>query len=105
MSFNKHFTSHVLLSDKQCRFRISKSSTDVLPDISDLVYQTLNKSGETWAVSLYISMAFDGVWPTVLIHRLKDYGETEFIFGLIQSFLTYHVIKLVLNVHLFFISH
>lgn len=48
---------------------------------------------------LCISKAFDGVCHAVLLHMLKDYGVSGKIFGLIQSFLTNRVTKVVLNKH------
>ena len=46
----------------------------------------LIRSGATRAVALDISKAFDRVWHAVLLHKLKCYGISGQIFGLISSF-------------------
>ena len=45
-----------------------------------------NRSGATWAVAPDISKAFDKVWHAGLLHKLKSYGISGQIFGLISSF-------------------
>ena len=47
-----------------------------------------NRSGATQAVALDISKAFDRVWHAGLLHKLKSYGISGQIFGLISSFLS-----------------
>ena len=47
-----------------------------------------NKSGATRAVALDISKPFDRVWHAGLLHKLRSYGISGQIFGLISSFLS-----------------
>ena len=42
-----------------------------------------SSSGATQAVVLDISKAFDGVWYAGLLHKLKPYGISGQVFGLI----------------------
>ena len=44
--------------------------------------------GPCRAVALDISKAFDRVWHAGLLHKLKSYGISGHIFGLISSFLS-----------------
>ena len=46
---------------------------------------------------LYISKAFDSVWHAGLLHKLKSYGISGQIFGLISSFLSNRRLRVVLD--------
>ena len=54
--------------------------------VSDRI--SFNRSGATRAVALDISKTFDRVWHAGLLHKLKSYGISGQIFGLISSFLS-----------------
>ena len=54
-------------------------------------------SGATQAVTLYISKAFDKVCHAGLLHKLKSYGISGQIFGLISSFLSNRRLQVVLD--------
>ena len=49
------------------------------------------------AMALDISKAFDRVWHTGLLHKLKSYGISGQIFGLISSFLSNRRLRVVLD--------
>ena len=68
-------------------FRSSRSTVDLLIVVSDRIPKAFNRSGATPAVALNISKAFDRVWHVGLLHKLKCYGISGHIFGLISSFL------------------
>ena len=55
--------------------------------MSDRISRAFNRSGATRAVALGISKTFDRVWHAGLLHKLKSYGISGQIFGLISSFL------------------
>ena len=57
----------------------------------------MNASGETRAIALDISKAFDKVWHAGLLHKLKSYGVSGSLFSIIKSFLTGRKIKIVLD--------
>ena len=52
--------------------------------VSDRIARAFNKSGATRAVALDISKTFDRVWHAGLLHKLKCYGISGQIFGLIS---------------------
>ena len=56
--------------------------------MSDRIARVFNRSGATRAVALDISKAFDRVWHAGLLHKLKSYGISSQIFGLMSSFLS-----------------
>ena len=77
-----------LFSDFQYGFRSSRSTSDLLTVVSDRIARAFNRTGATRAVALDISKAFDRVWHAGLLHKLKSYGISGQIFGLISSFLS-----------------
>ena len=77
-----------LFSDFQYGFTSSRSTADLLTVVSDRIARTFNRSGATRAVALDISKAFDRVWHAGLLHKLRSYGISGQIFGLISSFLS-----------------
>ena len=98
---NKHLISHLesnnLLSDHQYGFRSSRSTADLLTVITDRFYRALDKCGEAKAIALDISKAFDNVWHSGLLHKLLSYGVSGNVFNIIESFLTYRSIKVILD--------
>ena len=56
--------------------------------VSDRIARAFNRSGVTRAAALDIFKAFDRVWHDGLLHKLKPYGISGQIFGLISSFLS-----------------
>ena len=65
--------------------------------VSDRIARAFNRSGATRAVALDISKAFDRVWHAGLRHKLKSYGISGQIFGLISSFLSNRRLRVVLD--------
>ena len=66
-----HLEKYDLFSDFQYGFRSSQSTAD-LTVASDTIARAFNRSGVTRAVALVISKAFDRVWHTCLLHKLKS---------------------------------
>ena len=56
--------------------------------MSGRIARAFNRSGTNQAAALDISKAFDRVWYVGLLCRLKCYGISGQIFGLISSFLS-----------------
>ena len=73
------------------------STADILIVVFDRIARAFNRSGGTRAVALDISKAFDRVWHAVLLHKLKPYGISGQIFGLISSFLNNRQLQVVLE--------
>ena len=65
--------------------------------VSDRIGRAFNKSGATQATATDISKAFDRVWHAGLLHKLKSYGISGQIFGLISSFLSNRRLRVVLD--------
>ena len=75
-----------LFSDFQYGFRSSRSTADLFIVVSDRIARAFSRSGATRALALDISKAFDRVWHVGLLHKLKFYGISGQIFGLISFF-------------------
>ena len=86
-----------VFSDFQYAFRSYQSTADLHTVVSDGIARAFNKSGATRAVALDTSKAFDRVWHAGLLHKLKSYGISGQIFGLISSFLSNGQLRLVLD--------
>ena len=65
--------------------------------MSDRIARAFNRSGATRAVAVDISKAFDTVWHTGLLNKLKSYGISGQIFGLISSFLGDRRLRVILD--------
>ena len=92
-----HLEKYGLFSDFQYGFRSSRSTAELLPVVSYRIARAFNRSGATRAVALDISKAFDRVWHAGLLHKLKSYGISGHIFGLIFSFLSNRRLRVVLD--------
>ena len=86
-----------LFSDFQYGFRSSLSTADLLTVVSDRIARAFNRSGATRAIALNIFKAFDSVWHAGLLHKLKSYGISGQVFGLISSFLSNRRLRVVLD--------
>ena len=83
-----HLEKCGLFSNFQYGFRSSQSTGDLLTVVSDGIARVFDRSGTSRAVALDIFKAFDRVWVAGLLHKLKSYGTSGQIFGLILSFLS-----------------
>ena len=92
-----HLEKCGLFSDFQYGFRSSRSTADLLTVVSDRIARAFNMSGTNRPVALDISKVFDRVWHAGLLHKLKSYGITGQIFGLISSFLSNRRLRMVLD--------
>ena len=92
-----HLEKYGLFSDFQYGFRFFRSTADLLKVVSDRIARAFNRSGATRAVAVDISEAFDRVWHACLLHKLKCYGISCQIFGLISSFLSNRRLQVVLD--------
>ena len=64
---------------------------------SDSIARAFNTSGATLAVAFDISKAFDRVWHAGLLHKLKSYGISGQVFGLISSYLSNRQLRVILD--------
>ena len=65
--------------------------------MSDRIARAFNRSGATRAVALDISKAFDRVWHAGLLNKLKSYGISGQMFGLISSCHSNRQLRVVLD--------
>ena len=84
-------------SDFQYGFRSSQLTADLLIVVSDRITRAFNRSGATRAVALDIFKAFDRVWYPGLLHKIKSYGISGQIFGLISSLLSNRRLQVILD--------
>ena len=91
-----HLEKCGLFSDFQYDFWSYRSTADLLTVVSDRIARAFNRSGATRAVALDISKAFGRVWHAGLLYKLKSYGISGQIFGLISSFLSNRRLRVVL---------
>ena len=91
-----HLEKCRLFSDFQYGLR-SRSTADLLTVLSDRVARAFKRSGATRDVTLDISKGFDRVWHAGLLHKLKSYGISGQMFGLISSFLSNRRLRVVLD--------
>ena len=75
-----HLEKCGLFSDFQYGFRSSRSTADLLTVVSNR-----------------IARAFDKVWHAGLLHKLKSYGISGQIFGVISSFLSNRRLRVLLD--------
>ena len=81
----------------QYGFRSSGSTADLLTVVSDRIVRAFNRSVATQALALDISKAFNRVWHVGLLHKLRSYGISGQIFGLISSFFSNRCFLVVLD--------
>ncbi len=86
--FLKHLSSFNLLSDRQYGFRKERSTGDLLPFLTDSWSFSLSRFGETFAVAIDISKAFDRGWQKFLLSKLPSYGFYPSLCTFIFSFLS-----------------
>ena len=70
---------------------------NVLTVVSDWIARAFNRSRATQAITLVIPKAFGRVWYAGLLHKIKYYGISGQIFGLILSFLSNRLLWMVLD--------
>ena len=92
-----HLEKCCLFSDFQYGFKSSQSTADLLTVVSHRIARAFKRSGATTVVALDISKAFDRVWHAGLLHKLKSYGISGQIFGIISSFLSNRRLRVVLD--------
>ncbi len=80
-------------------FRKGRSTGDLLAFLSNSWSSSLSSFGETFAVTLDMSKAFDRVWHKSLLSKLPSYGFYPSLCTLIFSFLSDRSISAVVDGH------
>ena len=95
----KHLSLHSLLSDRQYGFRQGRSTGYLLAFLTESWSSYYKDFGETFAVALDISKAFDRVWHKALISKLPSFGFYPSLCNFISSFLSDRSIAAVVDGH------
>ena len=95
----EHLSSHNLISDRQYGFRKERSTGDLLSLLTDTWASAFEGFGESFAIALYISKAFDRVWHKALISKLPSFGIYPSLCNLISDFLSGRSIAAVVDGH------
>ena len=86
--FVDHLEKYGLFSDFQYCFMSSRSIVNLLLVASDRIAGAFDRSGATRTLSLDISKLFDLNWHADLLHKLKFYGASVWVFRITSSFLS-----------------
>ena len=86
-----------LIHDRQYGFRSKRSTGDIMAYLSQQWSQSLHSFGETQAIALDFSKAFDRVWHENLLSKLSAFGVGPEMYRWIESFLTNRSIQVVLD--------
>lgn len=93
----KYLESQRIISDRQYGFRRQRSTGDLLAYVTHIWTSAMEKHGESKAIALDISKAFDRVWHAALMNKLIAYGLPEKLRGWMGSFLASRVIQVVVD--------
>ena len=91
----KYFSTYNLLSDRQYGFLKGRSTGDLLTCLSHTWSTSFLEYGETFAVALDISKAFDRVWHSALAAKLQAFGLYPSLCSFIMNFLSDRSIAVV----------
>ena len=83
--------------DSQYGFSSSQSTANLLTFVSVTIARTFTKSEATRTVPLDIPKVFDLIWPAGLLRKLKSYGISGQVFGLVLSFFSNRKLRVVLD--------
>ncbi len=100
--FLKHLSSFNLLPNHQYGVRKGRSTGDhrnLLAFLTDYWSSSLIRFGETFAVALDISKAFDTVWHKALLSKPPSHGFYPTLCSFLSSFLLGRSIVAVINDH------
>ena len=86
-----------IISSKQSGFIPGDSTTNQLSIICHNIYSALDSGDEVHGVFLDFSKAFDKVWHTGLLYKLKRYGVAGNILELIKSYLKNRKQRVLVN--------
>ena len=78
---------HHLLSNRQFGFRPNRSTNDILLHMSTSWQQSLDRGSDTFIVALDIAGAFDRVWHSGLITKLRSFGVNGILLNLLHDYL------------------
>ncbi len=92
-----HLSIFFLITSMGSARDVPRSSGDLLAFLTDSWSSFLNRSGETFAVALDISKAFDRVWHKALLSKLPSNGFYPGLCSFLSSFLSGRSIAALVN--------
>lgn len=95
----KYLESSNIISDRQYGFRKHRSTGDLLAYVTHLWTRAIESYGESRAVALDISKAFDRVWHDGLLCKLTAYGLPPTLLRWLSSFLKERSIRVGIDGH------
>ena len=95
--FYEYLTSNNILSQKNSGFKKNDSTINQLASILHIIYNGLEMGREARMVFLDISKAFDRVWHTGLLFKLKQYGFDEPVLHFIECYLSNRLQRVTLG--------
>ena len=93
----QHLNDHQLLSPQQFGFRPGCSTSDLLLLLSQAWQDTLDEGLDTLVVALDIAGAFDRVWHSGLIEKLRAKGVEGPLLRLLKNYLQKRTLRVVIN--------
>ena len=93
----RHLNQQNLLSPHQFGFRPGRSTSDLLLLLSQEWQDTLDEGLDTLVVALDIAGAFDRVWHTGLLAKLRAKGVDGSLLMLLEDYLQGRTLRVVLN--------
>ena len=94
---SKYLGGITLFSHLPYGFSAFRSTADLPTVLSKCNYNSFDVGGETRAIALDISKAFDKVWHAGLLHKLRSYIVRSSVLSIVVSFLQDRPIKVVLD--------
>ena len=80
--------SNNILSPTQAGFRANRSTEENIARLSDTIIKALATASHVLGVFIDFEKAYDMVWRTGIIIKIKDLGLTGNIFNYIKNFLS-----------------
>ncbi len=97
LKIQKHLSTSDLLSDRQYGFHMGRSTGDLIAFPTNTWSSSLSRFGETFAVALDISKAFDRVWHKSLLSKLPSYSFYPSLSSFISSIISDRSISAVVD--------
>lgn len=91
--------SNKLLNSEQTGFRRYKNSTDQILRLQDAAVKSITTKKYTLAVFLDYTKAFDMLWISGLLHKLRSLGIHGHIYDYIENFLTNRTLRVKIGNH------
>ncbi|MFZ2539900.1 MAG: reverse transcriptase domain-containing protein [Oscillospiraceae bacterium] len=93
----EHCLKYNILTIKNSGFKKLDSTINQLIHITNLIYEGLDDGFQIGMIFLDIQKAFDKIWHNGLLHKLNKYGIRGRVYGLLKSYLSGRLQRVILN--------